>query len=87
MSDHEQFAHITQSKWAIMSESLRLLTKNEQMNESLVFLANRSFAHFWAKTSDSLGKSMSEFPALTFLDSAVHSVADPDQKYPVLKRF
>ena len=32
------------------------------MNRS--FFKNRSFAHFWAKTSDSLGKPMSEFPAL-----------------------
>ena len=39
-----------------MSESLRSLTKNEGMNESLIFLreslifwTNRSFAHFWAK--------------------------------------
>ena len=32
-----------------MSEALRSLTKNERMGKSLVFLANRSFAHFFAK--------------------------------------
>ena len=58
MSDHEQFA---QRKWAIVSQSLRFLTK---MSESLIFLANHLFAHFWTKTSDSLGNLMSEFPAL-----------------------
>ena len=53
-----------------MSDSLRSLTKKERlranrsgrspkMSESLVF-----FAHFFAKTSDSLRKPMSEFPAL-----------------------
>ena len=53
-----------------MSDSLRSLTKKERlranrsgrspkMSESLVF-----FANFFAKTSDSLRKPMSEFPAL-----------------------
>ena len=32
-----------------VTESLRLLTKNERMSESLVFWANRSFTHFFAK--------------------------------------
>ena len=65
MSYHEQFTHIAQRKWAIMRELLRSLTKNEQMSESLVFWANRSFAHFFAnKISDSLRKPMSEFPVL-----------------------
>ena len=35
MSDHERF---TQRKWAILSKSLILLTKKEQMSESLIFL-------------------------------------------------
>ena len=48
-------------KWALwancsgrspkMSNPLRSLTKNEQMSESLVFLTNRSFAHFFAKNT------------------------------------
>ena len=59
MSDFERFAQFAHQKWATMSESLRSLTKNERMSESLVFLS----------TSDSLRKSMSEFPALLFLDS------------------
>ena len=49
MSDHEGFAQGAQRKWAIESESLKSLTKNEQMSESLIFLANRSFAHFGQK--------------------------------------
>ena len=39
MSDHEQFAQVAQRKWAIVRELLRLLTKNERMSESLVFLS------------------------------------------------
>ena len=50
MSIHERFAKVAQRKWAIVSELLRSLTKNERMSESFIFLcANRSFAHFWAK--------------------------------------
>ena len=45
----EQIAQVSHQKWATMSNSLRSLTKNEQMSESLVFWANRSFAHFFAK--------------------------------------
>ena len=62
MSDHEQFAQVAQMKWAIMIESLRSLTKNERMSESLVFLSESLI--FGQKTSDSLVKPMSEFPAL-----------------------
>ena len=63
MSDHEPIAQVTHQKWATMSKSLRLLTKNEQMSELLVFWANHSFAHFSAKRSNSLRQPMSEFPA------------------------
>ena len=48
-----------------MSESLRSLIKNERMSESLIFF--EQMAHsliFGLKTSDSLGKPMSKFPAL-----------------------
>ena len=48
-----------------MSDSLRSLTNNEQMCESLIFLSElliRSF--FRKKTSDALRKPSSEFPAL-----------------------
>ena len=31
----ERFAQVAQKKWAIVSELLRLLTKNEQMSKSL----------------------------------------------------
>ena len=37
MSDHEPFAQVAQRKWAIVSESLRSLTKNERMSKLFVF--------------------------------------------------
>ena len=46
-----------------VSESLILLTKNEQMSESHIFLSKSLI--FEQKMSDSLGYQMSEFPALT----------------------
>ena len=58
-----------------VSESLRSLTKNEQMSKLPVFLANRSFAHysliFRKKNSDSLRKPMSQFPTLISLAKSV----------------
>ena len=45
-----------------MSESLRLLPKNEGITRFLSELHIRSF--FWQKTSDLLRKLMSKFPAL-----------------------
>ena len=39
MSDCEWFVQIAQDKWATVSKSLRSLTKNEQMIESLVYLS------------------------------------------------
>ena len=47
MSDREQFAQVAQKEWAIVSKSLRSLTKNEWMSESHTFWTNRSFAHFF----------------------------------------
>ena len=49
MSNHEGFAHIAQRKWAIVSESLRSLTKNEQMSESLIFLSELLICSFLGK--------------------------------------
>ena len=49
MSDHEGFAYIDQRKWAIMSESLRWLTKNEQMSESLIFFSKSHIRSFLGK--------------------------------------
>ena len=49
MSNPELFAQVAQKEWAIVSESLRSLTKNQQMSESLTYWGNRSFAHFLAK--------------------------------------
>ena len=46
-----------------MSKSLRLLTKTEQMSESLVFLANRSFAHFFAKNERFAQKTDERIPS------------------------
>ena len=45
-----------------MSKSLRSLTKNEQMSESLIFLTDSLI--FRQKTSDSLRNLISKFPAL-----------------------
>ena len=47
-----------------VSESLRLLTKNEHIPLFLIESLMRSFANFLQKTSDSVRKPMSEFPAL-----------------------
>ena len=33
------FAQVAHQKWVTISESLRLLTKNEQMSELLIFLS------------------------------------------------
>ena len=49
MSDHERFAQIAQRKWAIVSKSLRALTKNEQMSESLIFLSESLIRSFLDK--------------------------------------
>ena len=49
MSDHERFAQFAHQKWATMSESLRSLTKNEQMSESLVFLSKSLIRSFFRK--------------------------------------
>ena len=46
MSNHEQFAQVAQRKWAIMSESLRSLTKNERMSELLIFLSKSLILSF-----------------------------------------
>ena len=37
MGNCKQFAQVANQKWATVSKSLRLLTKNEQMSESLFF--------------------------------------------------
>ena len=74
----ERIAQVAHQKWATMRELLRSLNKNEQpwgsrsgrspkMSElanCLFFWANRSIAHFFEKTRDSLRKPLSEFPAL-----------------------
>ena len=74
----EWITYFAQIKWAIRSGRLEEMSdceqiaqvthKNEQRSESLVFWMNRSFAHFWAKTSNSLRKPLSKFPALKIID-------------------
>ena len=52
MSNHERFSNIARRKWAIVSESLRSLrslTKNERMSESLVFLSESLICSFLGK--------------------------------------
>ena len=77
----EQIAQDAHQKWATMSDSLRSLTKNEQMSESLVFLANRSFSHFFAKNERFAQKiDESEFPALPV-------IKQPTTKRPITKHL
>ena len=64
MSNHEQFAHILHQKWTTISESLRSLTKNEQIACFFEGIAN--LLSFSQKPSDSLKRPMSKFPALQF---------------------
>ena len=49
MSNHEQFSQVTHQKWATMSKSLRSLTKNNQMSESLDFFDKSLFCSFFRK--------------------------------------
>ena len=49
MSNHERFAQVAQRKWAIVSESLRSLTKIERMSESLIFLSESLIRSFLDK--------------------------------------
>ena len=63
MSDHEWFAQVAQRKWAIVSESLRSLTKNEQMNELLVFLSKSLNCSFWAKNEWFAWKTEEQIPS------------------------
>ena len=72
MSDHKRFAQVAHQKWASMSESLGLLTKNERIacffeRIARFFLVNHSFFEWMAhslissqKTSDWLRKPKSE---------------------------
>ena len=57
LKSNERFAQVAQRKWEIVSESLRSLTKNEQITHSLIF---------GQKTSDLLGNQVSEIPALLY---------------------
>ena len=84
MSDHERFAQVAHQKWATMSQLLRSLTKNEQqwancsgrspkMSESFVILSKSLIRPFFRKkTSVSLRKPMSEFPALHYQNNCYH---------------
>ena len=49
VSDHEGFAQGAHQKRATMRASLRLLTKNEQMSELLVFLSESLIRSFFRK--------------------------------------
>ena len=73
----EQIAQVAHQKLAAMSDSLRLLTKNEQpwVNRSgrslkmsewgnrLFFLANPSFAHFFTKNKRFAQKTDEQIPS------------------------
>ena len=58
----EQIAQVAHQKWVTLSKSLRLLTKIEQMSELLFFLANRSFAHFFANKQEFAQKTDERIP-------------------------
>ena len=60
ISDHERFAQVAQRKLAIVSESLRSLTKNDQI---ALFFVNRSFAHFFAKNEQFAQKANEQIPS------------------------
>ena len=49
ISDHKRFAQVAHQKRATMSQLLRLLTKNERMSESLVFLSESLIRSFFPK--------------------------------------
>ena len=49
LKSNEQFAQVAQRKWAIANESLRSLTKNEQMSESLIVLSESLIRSFLDK--------------------------------------
>ena len=63
----ERIAQVAHQQWATMSNSLRSLTKKYQpkiegMSKSLVVLANRSFAHFFAKNEQLAQKTDEQIP-------------------------
>ena len=68
----EQITQVTHQKWVMwancsggspkMSHHEWVAHQNDQMSKSIVFRANRSFAHYFAKKSNSLRKPMSKFP-------------------------
>ena len=60
MSNHERFAQVTHQNRAIMSESLRSLTKNEKMSELLIFSQKTSDCseNRWANSQPWSGKKV-----------------------------
>ena len=61
----EQSTQVAHQKWATMSDSLRLITKNEQIARFLSkLLLSSFFAHFFAKKNNLLKIPMSQFPTL-----------------------
>ena len=49
MSNNKRFAQVAHQKWGTMSESLRSLTTNEWMSESLVYLSKSLLRSFFRK--------------------------------------
>ena len=60
----ELFAQVAHQKWETMRESLRSLTKNEQMSKLLVILSESLIRSFFRQKCAILRKPMSVFPAL-----------------------
>ena len=69
----ERIAQVDHQKWANMSKSLRLITKNEQI--ARFFERITHLLIFLQKTSDWLRKPMSKFPALgVFYDRVTNEI-------------
>ena len=49
MSEHERMAQVAQRNWASVSETLRLLTKNEWLSELLTFLSELLICSLFGK--------------------------------------
>ena len=76
---------IAQDKWATVRDSLRSLTKNEQMSELLTFWVNHSFAHFFGKKRAIRSKIPN--PEQKFLLETIFRTTVPFRNYSFSRLF
>ena len=76
---------IAQDKWATVRDSLRSLTKNEQMSELLTFWVNHSFAHFFSKKQAIRSKIPN--PEQKFLLETIFRTTVPFRNYSFSRIF